>query len=160
DEEHEPGRPDLQHVPEGERVDRDHHEGVDERPEEAEHRPAVFELQVLEHELSEQGAIADERRERRRQRVERLGAVDHHRGYDFIPMSLRGSAILIALFFAAMQLFVLPPDGFTTGDQGSKYLQTRAFAEYGPINANIDIAARDIDPSVRRQEPKLKLRRG
>src|SRR5215471_2711511 len=75
-------------------------------------------------------------------------------------MSARGSAILIACFFAAMQLFALPPDGFATGDQGSKYLQTRAFAASGPFNPDIAIEARDIDPSVRRQEPKLKLRRG
>ena len=76
------------------------------------------------------------------------------------PMSVRGSVLLIALFFAAMQGFVLPPDGFVTGDQGSKFLQTRAFAMHGPLNPSIDVAARDIDPDYRRQEPKLKNRRG
>jgi hypothetical protein len=75
-------------------------------------------------------------------------------------MSLRGSVVLIALFFAAMQVFALPPDGFVTGDQGSKYLQTRAFAEHGPLNPSIDVAAHDIDPDYRHQEPKLKNRRG
>jgi len=75
-------------------------------------------------------------------------------------MSVRGSVLLIALFFAAMQCFVLPPDGFVTGDQGSKFLQTRAFAANGPLNPSIEIAARDIDPDYRHQEPKLKNRRG
>jgi hypothetical protein len=75
-------------------------------------------------------------------------------------MSVRGSVLAIALFFAAMQMFVLPPDGFVTGDQGSKYLQTRAFAMHGPLDPSIDVASRDIDPEYRHQEPKLKNRRG
>ena len=49
-------------------------------------------------------------------------------------MSVHGSVVLIALFFAAMQILVLPPDGFVTGDQGLKFLQTRAFAANGPLN--------------------------
>ncbi len=70
-------------------------------------------------------------------------------------MRLGASAFLILLFFAVMQLFVLPPDGFMTGDQGAKYLQTRAFAEQGPLNPAIDVKARDIDPEYRYQEPQL-----
>jgi hypothetical protein len=73
---------------------------------------------------------------------------------------LAAAAILIGIFFVVMQLFVLPPDGFMTGDQGSKYLQTRAFAEHGPLDPSIDIRARDIDPTYAHQEPKLKNRRG
>jgi len=75
-------------------------------------------------------------------------------------MSLRGSLVLLAVFFIAMQVLVLPPDGFVTGDQGSKFLQTRAFATGGPLNPSIEVAAHDIDPDFRRQEPKLKNRRG
>lgn len=75
-------------------------------------------------------------------------------------MRLVTAAILIAVFFAVMQIFVLPPDGFMTGDQGSKYLQTRAFAEHGPLNPSIDVRSRDIDPAFKHQEPKLKNRRG
>jgi len=69
-------------------------------------------------------------------------------------------AIVIALFFVVMQAFALPPDGFMSGDQGSKYLQTRAFAEHGPLNPSIDVRSRDIDPDFKHQEPKLKNRRG
>jgi hypothetical protein len=73
---------------------------------------------------------------------------------------LRLSVVAIAVFFAAMHLLVLPPDGFVTGDQGSKFLQARAFAQHGPLDPSIDVLARDIDPDLRRQEPKLKNRRG
>ena len=75
-------------------------------------------------------------------------------------MSLRASAVLIAACYAAMQWLVLPPDGFVTGDQGSKFLQARAFADQGPLNPAIAVMARDVDPEYRRQEPKLKNRRG
>ena len=75
-------------------------------------------------------------------------------------MSSRGSLIVIALFFGALQVLVLPSDGFVTGDQGSKFLQARAFAENGPLNPSIDVQSRDIDPQYLRQEPKLKERRG
>jgi hypothetical protein len=75
-------------------------------------------------------------------------------------MRLHVFAILTGLFFAVMQIFVLPPDGFMTGDQGSRYLQTRAFAQQGPLNPAIDVRSRDIDPEYRHQEPKLKNRRG
>ena len=55
---------------------------------------------------------------------------------------------------------MLPPDGFVTGDQGSKFLQARAFADKGPLDPGIDVRARDLDPAYRYQEPKLKARRG
>ena len=55
---------------------------------------------------------------------------------------------------------MLPPDGFVTGDQGSKFLQARAFADNGALDPGIDVRARDIDPAYRYQEPKLKNRRG
>ena len=73
---------------------------------------------------------------------------------------LYASLAAIAAFFVAMQLLVLPPDGFVTGDQGSKFLQTRAFAAHGPLDPSIDVASRDVDPDYRHQEPKLKNRRG
>ena len=75
-------------------------------------------------------------------------------------MSPRGSVLLIGLFYATLQLLILPPHGFVTGDQGSKYLQTRAFADHGPFDPAIDVKARDIDPDYKHQEPKLKNRRG
>jgi hypothetical protein len=75
-------------------------------------------------------------------------------------MSSRGSVVLLALFFLAVQILILPAHGWVTGDQGSKFLQTRAFAEQGPFNPAIDVRARDIDPEYHRQEPKLKNRRG
>jgi hypothetical protein len=75
-------------------------------------------------------------------------------------MSSRGSLILIGLFFVTLQALVLPPDGFVTGDQGSKFLQARAFADQGPLNPAIDVQSRDIDPEYRHQEAKLKNRRG
>jgi hypothetical protein len=75
-------------------------------------------------------------------------------------MSIRGSLILIGAFFLAAQLLVLPPQGWVTGDQGSKYLQARAFAAQGPLNPAIEVLARDVDPTYLRQEPKLKNRRG
>lgn len=75
-------------------------------------------------------------------------------------MPVRVAIAAIALFYAVMQVFVLPPGGWVTGDQGSKYLQTRAFATDGPVNPSIDVLARDIDPEYRHQEPKLKNRGG
>ena len=73
-------------------------------------------------------------------------------------VSLLVAVLVIA--FAVVQWFVLPPDGWVTGDQGSKYLQTRAFAEHGPFNPGIDVLSRDLDPDYRFQEPKMKNRRG
>jgi len=68
--------------------------------------------------------------------------------------------LVLALFFIVLQARVLPPDGFVTGDQGSKFLQARAFADHGPLDPGIEVRARDIDPDYRHQEPKLKNRRG
>jgi hypothetical protein len=73
---------------------------------------------------------------------------------------VRGLVVVLGLFYLTAQLFVLPPDGWVTGDQGSKYLQTRAFADNGPLNPGIDVRARDLDPDYRYQEPKMKNRRG
>src|SRR5215831_18645339 len=75
-------------------------------------------------------------------------------------MRRAASAVLIGLFFAVAQMAFFPADGFMTGDQGSKYLQTRAFAEQGPFNPAIDVRSRDIDPGYRYAEPKLKNRGG
>src|SRR5688500_8157405 len=75
-------------------------------------------------------------------------------------MSVRISIAIVALFFVAAHALVLPPEGWITGDQGAKYLQTRAFATQGPLNPAIDVLARDIDPEYRHQEPKLKNRGG
>ena len=68
--------------------------------------------------------------------------------------------VVLAVFFAGVHWFVLPPDGWVTGDQGSKYLQTKAFAEHGPLAPGIDVLSRDLDPEYRFQEPKMKNRRG
>lgn len=70
------------------------------------------------------------------------------------------SVLALAIFFLVLQTRVLPSDGFVTGDQGSKFLQARAFADHGPLDPGIDVRARDIDPDYRHQEPKLKNRRG
>ena len=55
---------------------------------------------------------------------------------------------------------MLPPEGWVTGDQRSKFLQTRAFAANGPLDPGIDVLSRDLDPDYRYQEPKMKNRRG
>jgi hypothetical protein len=67
------------------------------------------------------------------------------------------SSIAILAFFAAVQ-FVAPPDGFFSGDQGAKYLQTRAFALQGPLHPGIEVASRDVDPAAAHQI--LENRRG
>ncbi|HEX6465175.1 MAG TPA: hypothetical protein VFZ98_11995 [Vicinamibacterales bacterium] len=64
------------------------------------------------------------------------------------PLLLSVAAIL--LFFAALQL-VAPADGFFSGDQGAKYLQTLAFAEQGPFNPGIRVASADLDPQYEHQ---------
>ena len=68
--------------------------------------------------------------------------------------------VVLILFFAGVQVFLLPPEGWVTGDQGSKFLQTRAFAAHGPLDPGIDVLSRDLDPDYRYQEPKMKNRRG
>src|SRR5258708_31937423 len=60
------------------------------------------------------------------------------------------SVAAILGFFAALQS-VAPPDGFFSGDQGAKYLQTRAFALQGPLRPGIEVASRDVDPALRHQ---------
>ncbi len=60
------------------------------------------------------------------------------------------SVAAILGFFAALQS-VAPPDGFFSGDQGAKYLQTRAFALQGPLRPGIEVASRDVDPELRHQ---------
>jgi hypothetical protein len=75
-------------------------------------------------------------------------------------VSIRGSLIFIGACFLVAQGLLLPAQGWVTGDQGSKYLQARAFAAQGPLNPAIEVLARDVDPVYVRQEPKLKNRRG
>jgi len=70
------------------------------------------------------------------------------------------SLVAIAAFCIGMQLWLLPPHGFMSGDQGSKYLQARAFASHGLLHPGIDVRSRDLDPDYRHQEPKLKNRQG
>lgn len=70
------------------------------------------------------------------------------------------SVALLGLFFVIMQTRILPPDGWITGDQGSKFLQTRAFALNGPFHPGIEVLAHDVDPDYRQQEPKLDNRGG
>src|SRR5260370_42183704 len=60
------------------------------------------------------------------------------------------SACALLVFFAALQA-VAPADGFFSGDQGAKYLQTRAFARQGPLHPGIQVASADIDPGLQHQ---------
>lgn len=82
---------------------------------------------------------------------------------DMIRPTMRGPVgalvVVVMLFFAGVQVF-LPPEGWVTGDQGSKFLQARAFATNGPLDPGIDVLSRDLDPDYRYQEPKMKNRRG
>jgi hypothetical protein len=70
-----------------------------------------------------------------------------------IQMSVRSrtawSVIVLAIFYAALHLFVLPPAGFFCGDQGPKYLQARAVADHGLGSPWIDGPFRDLDPDFR-----------
>lgn len=59
------------------------------------------------------------------------------------------SIAALAAFYAALHLFVLPPDGFFCGDQGPKYLQARAVADRGILAPWIEGPARDVDPQSR-----------
>ena len=56
----------------------------------------------------------------------------------------------LLVLFAALQR-VAPADGFFSGDQGAKYLQTLAFAEQGPFNPGIRVASADLDPQYEHQ---------
>ena len=71
-----------------------------------------------------------------------------------------GSIAVLAAGIAVLQAAMFTPYGFFSGDQGSKYLQARAFATHGPLQPGIDVRSRDLDPEYRHQEPKLKNRRG
>src|SRR5713101_1205356 len=64
-------------------------------------------------------------------------------------------AVLIVLAFAALQYWWLPPDGFFSGDSGTKYLQARAVVEHGPLRPWIDGPSLDVDRALRWQEPFL-----
>jgi hypothetical protein len=54
-------------------------------------------------------------------------------------------------------MYVMVPNGFFTGDQGAKLLQTRAILQHGPIRPWID-TPRDLDPSGRFRDPELVMR--
>ena len=67
-----------------------------------------------------------------------------------IPMSAEArwtawSVIGLAVFYAALHLFVLPPAGFFCGDQGPKYLQARAVADRGLGAPWLDGPYHDLD---------------
>lgn len=66
--------------------------------------------------------------------------------------------LAVLLFYACLHAFVLPPDGFMAGDQGTKLLQTRATLAHGPFTPWIDGLSHDLDPELEYQEPFL-LRR-
>ena len=75
-------------------------------------------------------------------------------------MTRLGSIAVLAAGIAVVQAVMFTPYGFFSGDQGSKYLQARAFATQGPLQPGIDVRSKDLDPEYRHQEPKLKNRRG
>ena len=68
------------------------------------------------------------------------------------------SGLPLLIFYAGLQLFILPPDGFFAGDQGAKLLQTRATLAHGPFRPWIEGPAQDLDTELQYQEPIL-LRR-
>ncbi len=73
---------------------------------------------------------------------------------------VRLSLALLGVFFVFAHARALPPEGWITGDQGSKFLQTRAFARNGPLEPGIEVLSHDVDPEYRQQEPKLENRGG
>ena len=68
------------------------------------------------------------------------------------------AAVGLVLFYAVLQTFVLPPEGFLTGDQGPKYLQASAFARQGLLSPDIPVLSRDIDLDLEFQDPILHRR--
>jgi len=68
------------------------------------------------------------------------------------------SAAVLLAWCACLQLFVFVPDGFFTGDQGTKLLQTRATLLHGPLHPWIDALSRDVDPGWRHLDPLLLVR--
>jgi len=73
-------------------------------------------------------------------------------------MALALSIVALLAIFTALQALV-PADGFFCGDQGAKYLQAHAFARQGPLDPNIEVASRDLDPAFEHQM-HLELHRG
>src|SRR5258708_2899009 len=70
------------------------------------------------------------------------------------------SALVIVLAYCALQYWWLPPDGFCTGDAGTKYLQARAVVAHGALHPWVDGPALDVDTALRWQEPFLLPVRG
>jgi hypothetical protein len=68
------------------------------------------------------------------------------------------SVAALLIFYACLHAFVLPPDGFVSGDQGTKLLQTRATLAHGPFHPWVEGMSHDLDTEFRYQEPLL-LRR-
>jgi len=65
------------------------------------------------------------------------------------------SAFVIVLAYCALQYWWLPPDGFVTGDSGTKYLQARAVVAHGPLHPWVEGPALDVDTALQWQEPFL-----
>jgi hypothetical protein len=70
------------------------------------------------------------------------------------------SALAIFLAYAALQSWWLPPDGFFSGDAGTKYLQARAVVDHGPLRPWIEGPSLALDPALRWHEPFLLPRGG
>lgn len=68
------------------------------------------------------------------------------------------SVLAIAVFYVVLQGWLLPPDGFFSGDQGPKYLQATAFAEQGLFSPDIHVLSRDLDVNLEFQDPILHKR--
>jgi hypothetical protein len=66
----------------------------------------------------------------------------------------------VAIGLAILHLWVFPPDGFYSGDQGPKYLQAAAFAEQGPLAPDIAVLSRDLDTRLEFQDPILRENHG
>ena len=69
------------------------------------------------------------------------------------------SALAIVAAYAALQYWWFPPDGFLTGDQGTKFLEARAVLQNGPLHPWIQGPGLDVDTARRWQEPFL-MRQG
>ena len=70
-------------------------------------------------------------------------------------MRVGASVAVLLIFYACLHAFVLPPDGFVAGDQGTKLLQTRATLAHGLFSPWVEGLSRDLDPALRFQEPLL-----
>ena len=69
-------------------------------------------------------------------------------------------AAMVVAGYVAMQRVWLPPDGFLSGDSGTKYLQSRAVVSHGPLTPWVDGPSLDIDTALVWQEPFLLRRNG